>query len=197
MIFKGTFMENFEKTNEIAPNVLKQQLEGAGIDTSVWGTGQAKTLAHLQKEIESGETILIKGKEGELLRKVVVGGADVFYVSPEGKKYRLKEDRQVFKDGRERRRDLGQAVSEKMKPDENPNDAMIRGIQEELGIVGEIILTETGTDEQLLTSPSYPGLQSQYIRHKFEAILNQKQFKQNGYVEEQPDKSTYFIWEEI
>jgi len=197
LIFKGTFMENFEKTNEIAPNVLKQQLEGAGIDTSVWGTGQAKTLAHLQKEIESGETILIKGKEGELLRKVVVGGADVFYVSPEGKKYRLKEDRQVFKDGRERRRDLGQAVSEKMKPDENPNDAMIRGIQEELGIVGEIILTETGTDEQLLTSPSYPGLQSQYIRHKFEAILNQKQFKQNGYVEEQPDKSTYFIWEEI
>ena len=197
MIFKGTFMENFEKTNEIAPNVLKQQLEGAGIDTSVWGTGQAKTLAHLQKEIESGETILIKGKEGELLRKVVVGGADVFYVSPEGKKYRLKEDRQVFKDGRERRRDLGQAVSEKMKPDENPNDAIIRGIREELGIGGEIILTETATDEQLLTSPSYPGLQSQYIRHKFEAILNQKQFKQNGYVEEQPDKSTYFIWEEI
>ena len=190
-------MENFEKTNELALNTLKQQLEGAGIDTFLYGTGQAKTLAHFQKEIESGETVLIIGKEGELLRKVVVGVADVFYVSPEGKKYRLKEDRQVFKDGRERRRDSGQAVSEKMKPDENPNDAMIRGIREELGIEGEIILAETGADEQLLTSPSYPGLQSQYIRHKFEAVLNQEQFREDGYVEKQPDKSTYFVWEEV
>ena len=165
--------------------------------TLLHGVLEAKTLAHLQKEIESGETVLITGNEGELLRKVVVGGADVFYVSPEGKKYRLKEDRQVFKDGRERRRDLGQAVSEKMKPDENPNDATIRGIQEELGIGGEIILTETGTDEQLLSSPSYPGLQSQYIRHRFEAVLSHEQFREDGYVEEQSGKSTYFVWEEV
>jgi len=125
-------MEKFERTNELALNTLRQQLKSAGIDISQWGTGQAKTLAHLQKEIESGETILVTGKKGELLRKVVVGGADVYYVSPDGKKYLLKEDKQVFKDGRERRRDLEQAVSEKMKPDENPRDTMIRGIKENL-----------------------------------------------------------------
>lgn len=190
-------MENFERVNEAALNVLKQQLKGAGVDISQWGSGQAKTSAHLQKEIESGETVLVSGKEGELLRKVVVGGADIYYTSPDGKKYRLKEEKQVFKDGRERRRDLGQAVSEKMKPDENPKDAMIRGIREELGTEGEVILTETGTDEQLLTSPSYPGLQSQYIRHRFEAVLNDEQFRQDGYVEGQVDKSTYFVWEEV
>ena len=177
-------------------NALRQQLQGAGINVSEWGKGQAKTLEHLQDEITSGETVLVTGEQGELLRKVVVGGADIFYTSPEGKKYRLKEDRQIFKDGRERRRDLGQAVSEKMKPNEDPKTAMIRGVREELGMQGEIFLTETGVDEQLLSSPSYPGLQSQYIRHKFEAMLNDQQFKPDGYVEEQKDKSTYFVWEE-
>lgn len=190
-------MENFDKSKEVDINALQRQLEGAGINVSEWGKEQAKTLAHLQKEIESGETVLVTGEQGELLRRVVVGGADIFYVAPDGKKYRLKEDKQVFKDGRERKRDLGQAVSEKMKPDENPKDAMIRGIREELGIEGEISLTETGVDEQLLSSPSYPGLQSQYIRHTFEATLNDQQFKPDGYVEEQEDKNTYFIWEEI
>ena len=190
-------MENSEKSNESAFNTLRQQLESVGIDVSEWGKGQAKTLAHLQKEIESGEIVLVTGEHGELLRKVVVGVADIFYVSPEGKKYRLREDRQVFKDGRERKRDLGQAVSEKMKPDEDPKDAMIRGVKEELGIEGEISLTEMGVDEWLLASTSYPGLQSQRIRHKFEATLNAQQFKSDGYVEEQDDKNTYFVWEEV
>lgn len=190
-------MENLEKSKESALNTLRQQLETAGIDVSEWGKGQAKTLAHLQKEIESGETVLVTGEQGELLRKVMVGGADIYYVSPGGKKYRLKEDRQVFKDGRERKRDLGQAVSEKMKPDEDLKDAMIRGVREELGIEGEISLTETGTDEQLLSSPSYPGLQSQYVRHRFEATLNDQQFQSEGYTEKQEDISTYFVWEEV
>lgn len=190
-------MKHIERSGEIITNSLERQLKNAGIDNSTWGTGQAKTLANLQKEIESGETVLVTGKEGELLRKVVVGSADIYYVSPDGKKYRLKEEKQVFKDGRERRRDLGAAVSEKMKPDEDPKGAMIRGIQEELGINGEITLTETGADNQTIISPSYPDLQSQYIRHKFEAVLNDEQFNPEGYVEEQSDKSTYFVWEEV
>ena len=182
---------------EIITDVLKKQLEQAGIDTSVWGSGETKTLAHLQKEIESGETVIITGEKGELLRKVVVGGADIYYESPDGTKYRLKEDKQVFKDGRERQRNLGQAVSEKMKPDEDPQSAMIRGVQEELGIIGEINLIEVGVDKQIIDSPSYPGLQSQYVRHKFRATLNNSQFNPEGYIEKQPDKSTYFIWEKV
>ena len=190
-------MENFEQKKHFATEALKERLANAGIDISSWGTGQAKTLAHLEREIENGETILIEGENGELLRRVVVAGADIYYQSPEGKKYRLKEERQVFKDGRERHRDLGQAVSEKIKPDEEPEIAMIRGIKEELGISGEITLTKIRTDEQKIISPSYPGLESQYINHKFQTILTDKQFRPEGYIEEQTDKSTYFIWEEI
>jgi hypothetical protein len=188
-------MEKIE--NKITVETLKSQLESAGINTAEWGTGQAKTLAHLVKEIDGGETILVTNEVGELLRKVTVGGADIYYVSSEGKKYRLKEEKQIFKDGRERRRDLGQAVSEKMKPSEDPKEAMIRGIQEELGISGEIILEDMGTEEKTTTSPSYPGLKSQYINYKFRTTLNSDQFNPDGYIEEQTDKSTYFIWEEI
>ncbi len=186
-------MENFEK----AISALGKQLIDAGIDISSWGTGRAKTLVHLQNEIESGEIILVTGKNGELLRKVAIGGADIYYQSPNGKKYHLKEDRQVFKDGRERRRNLEQAVSEKMKLGEDPRIAIIRGIQEELGIRGEINLVATGTDKQKITSPSYPGLESQYILHKFRVVLTEEQFNSEGYREDQSDKSTYFVWKEV
>lgn len=190
-------MESPIRTNENALQLLQKQLQNAGVDTSKWGTGQTKTLAHLQKEIESGETVLVVKENGKILRRVVVGGADIHYISPDGKKYRLKEEKQVFRDGRERRRDLGNAVSEKMKPDENPKEAMARGIAEELGIEGGVSLTETGTDEHFIESPSYPGLQSQYVTYKFQVTLNDQQFNPDGYVENQSDKSTYFVWEEV
>lgn len=192
----GSYRNNPEgKINDPAIQALKQQLAGAGIDVSAWGKGEAKTLEHLLREVESGETTLVTDEHGGLLRKVVVGGADVYHVSFDGKKYRLKEEKQVFKDGRERRRSLGHAVSEKMKPDENPYEAMIRGIREELGIEGELTLIEIGVDEPIPQTPSYPGLQSQYIRHKFEVLLDESQFRPEGYIEEQQDKSTYFVWE--
>jgi hypothetical protein len=190
-------MEQPEKINETAVNILKKSLENSGIDTSKWGKGQAKTLADLQKEIEGGETLLVNNESGELLRKITVSDADIYFLSPEGKKYRLKEEKQVFKDGRERRRNLGITVSEKMKPDEDPKNTMIRGIQEELGIRGNIALTKVGMKDEIKTSPSYPGLQTQYVIYKFQALLNVEQFNPNGYIEEQDGLSTYFVWEEM
>lgn len=190
-------MKNTGNKEQFTADALQKQLANAGINTSSWGTGQAKTLAHLQNEIENGEAILITGEIGELLRKVVVVAADIYYQLSDGQIYRLKEDRQVFKDGRERRRGFGHAVSEKIKTDEDPRTAMIRGIKEELGISGEIFLTETGTEEQVIASPSYPGLKSHYIHHKFEATLTEEQFKPDGYKEVQADKTTFFVWEEV
>lgn len=192
----NNFMEKFErKENKI--DLLEKRLKDAGINIELWGKGTAKTLDYLEKEIEAGETELIFGKNGELLRKVVVTGADVLYTSPEGKKYRLREDKQVFKDGRERHRDLGRAVSEKMKSNEDPEQAIVRGIQEELGITGPIKAVATGTEIENIDSPSYPGLSSQYTTHEFEVNLSKEQFKLDGYVEVQAGLTTYFVWEEI
>jgi hypothetical protein len=190
-------MKQLDNLDQTKPSDLEVLLQESGIDLSLWGKGEAKTLGHLQKEINEGETNLVKDNEGKLLRKVLVGGTDVFYTSSEGKKFKLKEEKQVFKDGRERRRDLGQAVLEKIKPDEDPKEAMIRGVKEELGIEGDLEMLDKGTEEKYVMSPSYPGLQSQYVRFKFEITLDDNQFNPDGYIENQADKSTYFIWEEI
>lgn len=162
-------MEKFEPEEDFTANDLRKWLEHGGVDTSKWGTGSAKTLTHLQNEIESGEATLVIGEAGELLRRFIVGVVDVYYEFPDGEKYRLTEDRQVFRDGRERRRGLSTAVSEKMKPGENPTSAIIRGIREELGVSGEINLVKSGIDEQTVSSLSYPGLLSNRVRHKFQS----------------------------
>lgn len=67
----------------------------------------------------------------------------------------------------------------------------------ELGVEGEINLTELEGEEQVKMTDSYPGLRSHYVVHKFQAILEDGQFNPEGYVEEQPDKSTFFVWEEV
>lgn len=186
-------MENYENKTES----LRLELTRAGININDWGIGQAKTLEHLQKEIDEGEATLITNENGEILRSIVVGGADVYYTSPENKTYRLKEEKQVFKDGRERSRDLEVALSEKMKPGEEPETAMIRGIKEELGILGDIQITELGSETEIKPSQSYPGLRTQYKKYMYKVLLTQSQFNPIGYIEEQLDKNTYFIWEEI
>ena len=191
-------MENFDRIKQFDINTLKCQLASAKIDISKWGAEQAKTPEHLLEEVENGESILVTDEAGELLRKVVMGGVSVYYTSSDGKRYRLKEEKQIFKkDNRERRRVLEQSVLEKMKPNEDPEEAMIRGIREELGIKGEIVLTKIDMNEESEMSTSYPGLLTQFTRHIYETTLNDEQFRPDGYTEEQPDKSTHFIWEEV
>jgi len=46
-------------------------------------------------------------------------------------------------------------------------------------------------------SQSYPGLKSKYKGHVFNCTLIDSQYKPEGYVEVQKDKSTYFIWEKM
>jgi hypothetical protein len=189
-------MKQSKKTLKTTCGLLEQRLKNAGINISKWGTGQTKTLEHFQKEIEKGESILATDTKGKLLRKVMVVSADVHHISADSRKFVLKEDKQVFKDGRVRRRNL-MSVSEKMKPAENSKEAMIRGIQEELGIDSKIILEEKEIEKQTIESPSYPGLLSQYINHKFKVSLNDKQFNKNGYIENDGGIITYFTWIEI
>jgi hypothetical protein len=175
---------------------LQDQLLNAGVNIDSWGKGEAKSLGDLQKEIDEGESVLINEDE-KLLRKVTVCTANVYYLSPDHKKYRLKEGRQVFKDGRERRRALPQGVSGKMKAYEDPRNAMAREIKEELGLEGEVSLVDIGSDIKTINSPSYPGLQSQYLHYYFDSILTDQQFKFEGYIEEQDGLMTYFNWEEV
>jgi hypothetical protein len=72
-------MEKIQTGEKVTIEKLKIQLEEAGIDVTSWGTGKAKTLDNLLAEVKGGETVLETSDDGELLRVVVVGGADLYY----------------------------------------------------------------------------------------------------------------------
>lgn len=179
-------------------NSLENQLNNSGIDTSTWGQGTAKNINDLQKEINSGECVLDTDVYGNLFRKVSVASVHIYYTDEDGKKFKLIESKQVFKDGRERVRRLDRSVSEKLKLNESAEDGALRGIKEELGILTEIVLNKLDIQTEKMLSPySYPNLRSEYTTHHFDCNLNNNQFDSNGYIERQDNLTTYFIWEEV
>lgn len=177
---------------------LKALLETQGVDTSSWGQGATKTIEHLQKEIDDGETTLEVDSDGNLIRKVSLACVDVYYKTQDGKTLFLVEEKQVFKNGGERKRTLKSSVTEKMKKDENSHEAAKRGLYEELGIEGEIDIRKINTvsDEEEVVS-AYPNLKSKREKEIFETYITESQFRPEGYQEVQDDKTTYFVWKEL
>lgn len=172
---------------------FSRYLAGFEIPVNLWGQGAAKTIGHLLQEVIDGETVLTQ-KGRELLRQVGFSAVNVTYRN--GREvYELVEDRQVFRDGRVRRRDTGSSVSEKIQLGEKPKDAAERALREELGITGRVNISDGSKSEEIKESPSYPGLRTQYLRFGFQAELSGNQFSPDGYVEEQQDKTTYFVWQ--
>jgi hypothetical protein len=63
-----------------------------------------------------------------------------------------------------------------MEPNEEPLEAMRRGIQEELGIMSIVDITEWKEDKEKCDSSSYPGLMTYHYRYWFKAILTDEQY---------------------
>lgn len=161
-----------------------------------WGTGKSKTLQHLKDELDEKECFLSE-ENNNLIRYIEFVGVKVYFRDEENL-WVLKEDRQEFKDGRVRRREMPNSVSEKMKAGEDAALSAVRGIKEELGIeVEENQLIKRRDLDYNGGSISYPGLITKYKGHKFTCYLKPEQFDINGYVEVQRDKSTYFVWYKI
>ncbi len=183
------FSSNEIKTTED----LITKLGEYGIPHETWGKGEAKSVENLLDELTNSECIIVE-EDGQLVRYIEFVGINIFY-NEDGNKYLLTEDRQVFNDGRVRKRKMLASVSEKMKSGENPLVSAIRGIKEELGIdVGKYQLEEKkdiGYDNK---SQSYPGLSSKYKGHIFNCKLVSSQYREEGYIEVQKDKSTFFVW---
>ena len=162
------------------------------IPFQTWGTGSAKTLNHLLKEIEEGETTL-KEEGGELIRET-----SILYITVKNTLGDLlKEDRQVFRDGRVRRREHPQSASlgEKLKAGEVPSDESIaRALKEELGITRFDVHQRTLPLVSVRDSPSYPGLKARFTEHHCEVEIQSEDYRAEGYLEIQHDKTTYFVW---
>jgi hypothetical protein len=178
--------------------MTKQQLilllQQYGIQLDCFGQKNAKSLDHLLTEIGDGETILAE-QDGRLVRKVSVLGVDVFANINDSAQH-LIEDRQVFVDGRVRRRQMPTSISEKLHQSEDVYDAVARALEEEIGVRKFTLLTTTPkTRVEVEDSPSYPGILSEYTKYEVEILLDSSEYCSDGYREVQKDKTTHFVWE--
>lgn len=178
---------------------LNEYLQKRGISTSTWGKGATKTVAQLFKELQNGECSFIEPENNKCCIRMHVVNVDVFYKDESGNKFYLIEERQVFKNNSERKRTwLPTSLAEKMKPKETPEEATKRCLQEELGIIGTLDMKyEKAQEEFVPSSATYPGVSVKRTAHVFTLYLTKNQFKPEGYIETQPDKTTYFTWKKM
>lgn len=174
---------------------LESFLVSQDIDLTAYGQNEAKTLEQLWIEIDRQECSLDHDNEGHLRRKVY-GAQIVIRYRQADKTLRLIEDRQVFRDGRERRRTLSASIAEKMQGAEEPLRAAKRALSEELGIAEDIPLQEEPTEAKTVESLTYPGFISEFVIYTYSLWLPDHLYKPEGYIEVQTDKSNYWIWQE-
>lgn len=183
---------------------LRQNLLSNGIPCDQWGQGKAKSIGSLLEELEMGESSLVIGENGQLLRHLEVVVAYVFHVLEDNKLLRVRETRQEFLNPvRFRKREhVYPSVAEKMVRNEDPQQAIDRALHgEELQLQGQLQKNYIGASVQVQDSQSFPGLTTEYKFYKFFVLLQEpeKQYRPEGYVEEQLDKvhdakRIYFEW---
>lgn len=167
-----------------------------GIHTETWGTGATKTIEHLIDEVARKESILIE-QDGSLFRLTFTVALNVYYPN-ERQLLVLTEAMQVFADGRIRRRELDTSIGEKMSLHEPPHNAAYRALREELGIHARLpLMAQFPYLKGPHDSTSFPGLQSIHQIYLFEAVIPSDYYEADGYVEEQSDKTSYFVWKEV
>ncbi len=189
---------SFERKPEITD--LEALLRDHGVPLERWGTGEARSLEHLVKELEAGEATLDIEDDGRIVRTGFGVAVWVYYVDAEGRRFRLKEDRQVYARGGERRRGdkIQMSIGEKRKSDESVEEAATRAFQEELGLAIPFTRFETLPRRDRRTpSEAFPGIDTRYVTEVFQVTLNPDEVNPEGYTEVQPDKTTYFVWEPV
>ncbi len=194
-------MEYGEKDERFEAEKLRiaKLLHAHGIDTASWGEGGAKTLDHLVVEVLAGECQLVAHEEG-LVREVAIAEAVITHELPDGTVLQLYEQKQVFSDGRERRRhDLEDvSISEKLSVGEDSLQGVRRGMQEELQVGEGLTVVGRGNLQEIeRDSPSFPGLKSLYSVVTFSVTCSPAAYRPEGYREIQEDKTTYFAWKQL
>lgn len=188
--------EDFDWSKLEDYNKLKDKLNEWNIPLEKWGKGDNKTIGHLLNEIKEGECELVE-KGDKLVRKVNFVGVKIIYIDSDKTKWRLVEEKQVFKDGRKRvRGSLPYGMAEKFKKGEDPKKAVIRGLKEELDISINPEQLAYFNRVNFRLDSDYPGIESYHTGYEYLVVLNDEQYRES-YQEHQPDKTVYFKWKKI
>lgn len=172
------------------------KLEEHGIGWDKWGTGASLPVEKLVQEIQAGEAKLVRAEDGSLLREVHGIGVVVFYQDGD-QLLRLREGKRIRADGELMLpRAFPGSVGEKLQPDEPSENAAHRGMAEELDI-SDAELTFYGDFDEIRNSKRFPGMKTRMVTDLFKCHLTSEQFNREGYKEEQPDKTTYFVWQPV
>lgn len=175
---------------------LKSLLEKHNVPYWEWGTNEAKTFEHLLDELNSGEAVL--QERNGLLVRVVRGTSLHVYYREDASTWILKEEKQVFADGRQRIRNIDISIGEKARPGELPGEAAWRALREELGISDKLpLIPRPLVADGPVPSRSFPGLYTEHIIHIYDVFLPKRWFCPEGYIERQSDKTTFFVWREL
>jgi hypothetical protein len=174
---------------------LATSLSAAGIDLTKWSPELGtKSVTDLQVEIDIGETQL-QSIEGMLTRVVKVVNVTV-RVEIGDRSFLLVEDKQIFFTGAIRKRGL-KCLAEKIINDEQPEIAARRALREEIELNFEGELVSIGEEIQQQSSPSYPGLSTQYHIFNYQVVLSVEDLSQIRFVEIQAGKMSLFTLELI
>jgi hypothetical protein len=192
-------MTNYQKEQQMIRNELVDLLTQQEIPLESWGMNGAKTVDHLLDELNEGETLLVEdGKTGRLIREFSFLAIVVLH-KDKNDTYQLIEEKQIFSDGSQRVRLSEISVGEKIKYGiENVGEAITRALEEELGIKkGFNVLKKDEVLVEEVDSKSYPGLKSHRNRYNVVVEIDSSEYKPEGYMEVQKDKTTYFVWNKV
>jgi hypothetical protein len=184
----------FTLPSNVTLDELLDKLIRGKIPINDYGIGNAKTINHLLSEVNEGEAVITIDREGIVYREVNVLWVDVLCELSDGSVYYLREDRQEFKDGRTKRRELDSSIGEKLKPLETPEYAVQRALSEELGVNNYKSLYGIGYSEKIFVPDTFPGIESTYKMHKYVSMIPETEFEIDGYIECQNDKTNYYTW---
>lgn len=176
---------------------LLEFLDNNRIPYQTWGKGSAKTVDDLLQELNEDASVLVVNEREEVIRKSYGVIIDVFYRDATVL-FKLRESKQVFADGRVRKRNLEHSVSEKIKKGEVASQTAKRGLCEGLGIIENLPIKLLGPRFLgPVPSDSFPGTITEYTMFLFEFFMPHRHFVSEGYVEIQENKTTYFHWEKL
>jgi hypothetical protein len=169
---------------------LNNWLLSKGVDPSSWGLHNTKTVQNLWTEIALGESAL---QDDPPLRVIQV----VHIIVRNGNRILVERKQNLGSNGSRYR---NQPPSEKIRPGENPIDAALRGIEEELQVQRDrirLLDSPLSKPEEVRESNSYPGLETKYIIYEVPVEISRlpdKDFWTDESIENRSDPVTKHHW---